>query len=214
VFTGIIEALGEVVSRNPSGGGCLLEIDTGLDLEGDSVGDSVAVDGVCLTITGRAKGLFKAFASAETVSRTTLRDTRPGARVNIERALRMGSRLGGHMVLGHVDTVGAILSRRPDGESVRLKIGHDAGFSRWVVEKGSIAVDGVSLTVNEASGGAFTVNIIPHTAGSTSLTGKQAGVRVNLEFDIIGKYVENLLKKGGVAGVDALLDKAGFLHRE
>ncbi len=214
VFTGIIESTGTIVSRQAFGRGLVLEIDTALDLSADAPGDSVSIDGVCLTITEKKGGVFKAVASAETVSRTTLKEARPGTRVNVERALRLGSRLGGHIVLGHVDAVGTVLSRETEGESVRMRVGYDPAFSRYLVSKGSIAVDGVSLTVNEVVPEAFEVNIIPHTAASTSLTGKHTGVRVNLEFDILGKYVENLLKRSGAGGLEALLAQSGFLERK
>lgn len=214
MFTGIIESVGSIVAKRVHGRGFLLEIETGLDLSGDSVGDSVAVDGVCLTVTAKKGSMFSAVASSETVARTTLKDAAVGTRVNVERALKVGSRLGGHIVLGHIDGVGTILSREVAGESIRMKIGYDETFSRYIVSKGSIAVDGVSLTVNEVLPGAFTVNIIPHTQASTFLTGKNAGVRVNLEFDILGKYVENLLKKGGDGPLMNLLVGSGFLERE
>ncbi|HPI93664.1 MAG TPA: riboflavin synthase [Deltaproteobacteria bacterium] len=214
MFTGIIESVGRIISKKAHGKGFVLEIDTGFDLAADALGDSVAVNGVCLTITGKKGSIFAADASAETVSRSTLGDMRPGASVNIERALTLSSRLGGHIVLGHVDAVGRILSRDHAGESVRIRVGFDGSFARYVVEKGSIAIDGVSLTVNEVQADAFAVNIIPHTAQSTSLTLKSAGDRVNLEFDVLGKYVENLLNKDKGTSLKDLLAKQGFLKRE
>lgn len=214
MFTGIIESVGRIVSRRPQGRGLEIGIDTGLDLSGDAVGDSVAVDGVCLTITGKTGSVFTADASAETVSRSTLGGLRPGARVNIERALTLSSRLGGHIVLGHVDTVGRILSKDAAGESVCLRVGFEKTLARYVVGKGSIAIDGVSLTVNDIYADAFSVNIIPHTARSTSLTPKRAGDRVNLEFDVLGKYVEHLLNKDRNTSLKDLLAQQGFLKGE
>lgn len=214
MFTGIIESVGRIVSRRARGRGYEVEIDAGLDLSADAVGDSVAVDGVCLTMTRKKGSVFAADASAETVSRSTLGDMRPGTRVNIERALTLSSRLGGHIVLGHVDTVGRILARDPAGESVRIRVAFDGSFARYVVEKGSIAVDGVSLTVNEVFADSLSVNIIPHTAQSTSLTLKSTGDRVNLEFDVLGKYVENLLNKDKGTSLKDLLAKQGFLKGE
>ncbi|HVN71180.1 MAG TPA: riboflavin synthase [Desulfomonilia bacterium] len=211
MFTGIIESIGKIISKRAQGRGFELEIDTGIDLTGDAVGDSVSVDGVCLTITRKSGSTFAADASQETVSRSTLGDIRPGAKVNIERSLTLSSRLGGHIVLGHVDTVGKVLMKDLEGESVRLKVGFEKGFTRYVVEKGSIAVDGVSLTINEIFPEAFSVNIIPHTAASTSLTLKTAGVRVNLEFDVLGKYVESLLNKDKGGDLQDLLKKQGFI---
>jgi len=211
MFTGIIEAVGRIVSRRAHGKGFAIEIDTGLDLAGDAVGDSIAVDGVCLTVTKKKGSVFTADASAQTVSRSTLGEMRPGAKVNIERALRLSSRLGGHIVLGHVDTVGRVLSREAAGESVLIRVSFERAFGKYVVEKGSIAVDGISLTVNEVLSEAFAVNIIPHTLLSTSLTLKSAGDRVNLEFDVLGKYVENLLNKDKGTSLKDLLAKQGFL---
>jgi len=214
MFTGIIESMGKILSRQPYGQGVVLKIDTGLDLSGDAIGESVAVDGVCLTITKMKGSVFSAHASAETISRSTLGDIRPGAKVNIERALTLSSRLGGHFVLGHVDTVGKILQKDPAGESMRIKVGFERAYAKYVIEKGSIAIDGVSLTINDVYQDAFTVNIIEHTAQSTSLTPKSPGDRVNLEFDVLGKYVESLLNKDTGVSLKNLLTEQGFLKRE
>lgn len=214
MFTGIIESVGRIKTKKPYGQGYMFEVDTGLDLSGDAIGDSVAVNGVCLTITALKGSIFSADASSETISRTTFSEIRPGAEVNIERALSLSSRLGGHIVLGHVDTVGRVLSKNLAGESVRMKIGFERSYARYVIEKGSIAIDGVSLTVNEVFKDAFSVNIIPHTAQSTSLTPKSPGDRVNLEFDVLGKYVESLLNKETGMSLKDLLTKQGFLKRE
>ena len=214
MFTGMIESVGKIVSKQPYGQGVVLKIDTGFDLSGDAIGDSVAVDGVCLTITKMKGSVFSAHASAETISRSTLGDIRPGAKVNIERALTLSSRLGGHFVLGHVDTVGKILQKDPAGESMRIKVGFERAYAKYVIEKGSIAIDGVSLTINDVYQDAFTVNIIEHTAQSTSLTPKSPGDRVNLEFDVLGKYVESLLNKDTGVSLKNLLTEQGFLKRE
>lgn len=214
MFTGIIESVGRIKTKKPYGQGYMFEVDTSLDLSGDAIGDSVAVNGVCLTITALKGSIFSADASSETISRTTFSEIRPGAQVNIERALSLSSRLGGHIVLGHVDTVGRVLGKDLAGESVRMKICFERSYARYVIEKGSIAIDGVSLTVNEVSKDAFSVNIIPHTAQSTSLTPKSPGDRVNLEFDVLGKYVESLLNKETGMSLKDLLMKQGFLKRE
>jgi riboflavin synthase len=214
MFTGMIESVGKIVSKQPYGQGVVLKIDTGLDLSGDAIGHSVAVDGVCLTITKMKGSVFSAHASAETISRSTLGDIRPGAKVNIERALTLSSRLGGHFVLGHVDTMGKILQKDPAGESMRIKVGFERAYAKYVIEKGSIAIDGVSLTINDVYQDAFTVNIIEYTAQSTSLTPKSAGDRVNLEFDVLGKYVESLLNKDTGVSLKNLLTEQGFLKRE
>lgn len=211
MFTGLIEAVGKVVGIRPMERGFDLDIEAGFDLHEDRLGDSVAVNGVCLTITRMRGSVFTATASAETVSRSTLGTLTPGSKVNIERAMTLSSRLGGHLVLGHVDTVGTIAEIRTAGESIRLKIRFDQGFSRYVIEKGSIAVDGVSLTINRVHPDAFEVNIIPYTAKTVSLTLKGPGDRVNLEFDIIGKYVERLLHKDNNTNLEDLLKKQGFI---
>jgi riboflavin synthase len=214
MFTGMIESVGKILSKQPYGQGVVLKIDTGLDLSGDAIGQSVAVDGVCLTIIKMKGSVFSANASAETISRSTLGDIRPGAKVNIERALTLSSRLGGHIVLGHVDTVGKILQKDLAAESIRIKVGFERAYAKYVIEKGSIAIDGVSLTINAVYQDAFTVNIIEHTAQSTSLTPKSPGDRVNLEFDILGKYVESLLNKDTGVSLKNLLTTHGFLKRE
>ncbi|MEA2102423.1 MAG: riboflavin synthase [Thermodesulfobacteriota bacterium] len=211
MFTGIVESIGDIIGSRPVRGGRELDIDSGLDLSEDKTGDSVAVDGVCLTITAKQGKRFTAFASAETMSRSTISRAAPGSKVNIERALRISDRLGGHLVLGHVDTMAPIVRRGVHGESVRFSFAVESVHSRYVIEKGSIAVDGCSLTVNSINNGVFDVNIIPHTLESISLTGKGPGDMVNLEFDVIGKYVENLLKTDKNHSLEGLLKEQGFI---
>jgi riboflavin synthase len=211
MFTGIIETMGTVQSIRPFMKGFELSIDAYMDLSNDKVGDSIAVDGVCLTATEISGTRFIATASQETVSRSTLSGLKPGSKVNLERALTLSTRLGGHLVLGHVDTVGVIRSKGHAGESVRVAVQFDGKFSRYIIEKGSIAIDGISLTVNQVENDAFEVNIIPFTANSVALTLKGPGDRVNLEFDIIGKYVERLLKKDNNTDLGSLLKKHGFM---
>lgn len=211
MFTGIIESIGTIKSIRSFLQGYELSIDAGIDLSRDSVGDSIAVDGVCLTATSIEGKHFTAAASAETVSRSTLGGLKQGAKVNLERALTLSSRLGGHIVQGHVDCVGTVLQKADVGESLRVSIRYDRKFSKYLVEKGSIAVDGISLTINRVEGDVFEVNIIPHTARSVTLTLKGPGDRVNLEFDVIGKYVERLLNRENDASLDALLKKQGYI---
>ncbi|HNY65773.1 MAG TPA: riboflavin synthase [Deltaproteobacteria bacterium] len=211
MFTGIIESMGTVLSIRPFMKGYELTVDAHVDLSGDKVGDSIAVDGVCLTATAIEGTRFTATFSEETVSRTTLSGLKPGAKVNLERALTLSTRLGGHLVLGHVDTVGVIRSKGRTGESTRVTVQFEPKFSRYVIEKGSIAIDGISLTVNQVHSDAFEVNIIPHTALSVTLTLKGPGDRVNLEFDVIGKYVERLLKKDDNTDLESLLKKHGYM---
>jgi len=160
------------------------------------------VDGACLTVVERAGEEFWVQASAETLRRTTLGALRPGDRVNLERAMRLSDRLGGHLVLGHVDAVAEILSRRPEGGSVLVEYSLPASLSPFFIEKGSVAVDGVSLTVNAVGSGSFSVALIPETQARTALPHKPPGAKVNLEADLIGKYVARLLGAKAPAGLD------------
>jgi riboflavin synthase len=192
VFTGLVEDVGTVTRADRRSDALVLVVRPGRI--GDFViGESICHDGVCLTVTETAGGTFTVLAGAETLRRTTIGDVRVGAKLNLERAMKVGDRLGGHMVAGHVDGVGTIVSRRDAGANLVYRIGAEPALLRYVVEKGSIALDGISLTVNRVDGEAFEVAIIPHTAAETTLAGKHAGARVNLEVDIIGKYVEKLL---------------------
>ncbi len=194
MFTGIITAVGTVAALEPKGEDARLRIQTGkLPLEDVVVGDSVAVSGVCLTAVELPGDGFWADVSGETLARTTLGDLRPAAAVNLEKALTPTTRLGGHLVSGHVDGVGTVLERRDDGRSVRFRIQAPDGLARYIAEKGSICVDGISLTVNGVDGAAFDLNIVPHTLLETTMSGYQVGRKVNLEVDIIARYLERLL---------------------
>lgn len=194
MFTGLIEDVGRVVGLEESGGGLFARIrPQRIAVDALAQGESVAVDGCCLTVVERAGEVFGVAISPETLEKTTLGGLEVGAAVNLERALALGERLGGHMVLGHVDGVGRIESRTPRGEFVEVWFSAPAPLDRWLVEKGSVAVDGVSLTVNRLWEGGFSVMLIPETLSQTSLGTKAEGARVNLEGDVIGKYVERLL---------------------
>ncbi|OPG07639.1 riboflavin synthase [Microbispora sp. GKU 823] len=192
MFTGIVEELGEVVALEPRGDSARLTV-RGAVVTGDARhGDSIAVNGVCLTVAGAEGDSFTADVMKETLDRSSLGALRPGSRVNLERAVRADQRLGGHIVQGHVDGTGEVLSREPGEHWEVVRLSLPANLARYVVEKGSIAVDGVSLTVAAVTDDSFSVSLIPTTLELTTLGRKQPGEPVNLEVDVIAKYVERL----------------------
>jgi riboflavin synthase len=193
VFTGLIADLGSVTALEQDGDGALIEIRSGL-AGAISEGDSVAVNGVCLTATAVGDDGFSAQAMIETLERSSLGQLRAGAPVNLELALRAGDRLGGHVVQGHVDGTATVRSVRDRGFARVLEIDVDPGLARYLVEKGSVAVDGVSLTVSALGDGAFSVSLIPETLERTSLGQIHEGQRVNIEVDILAKHVERLME--------------------
>ncbi|HET9071910.1 riboflavin synthase [Acidimicrobiaceae bacterium USS-CC1] len=193
MFTGIVEELGEVRAVEPAAVATRLVFEAPLVASDAAVGDSIAVDGTCLTVVDTGPGWWAAQAVPETLGRTTLGRLRPGDPVNLERPVRPDSRLGGHLVQGHVDGVGEIVAPAPD-----LVVRVPAGLVRYLVPKGSVTVDGCSLTVVDVTADAFSVAVIPHTAAVTTLGRKTAGDAVNLEADVIAKYVERLLGAGAV----------------
>ena len=194
MFTGIVQGVGTVRAIEPRGGDVTLVFDTaGVSLADIEPGGSVAVSGVCLTATRFDAASFAADVSRETLSLTTLGDRVVGSRVNLEKALLAGQALGGHYVTGHVDGVGELVSRHDDARSVRMEFRVPPELARYVARKGSICIDCVSLTVNGARGDRFDVNLVPHTLEVTTLGGLQAGSRVNLEVDIIARYVERMM---------------------
>jgi riboflavin synthase len=194
MFTGIVSDLGRVRAVLP-GGDTGYEIDTGFDTSALALGASVACSGVCLTVTKTGLGWFRVQASAETKARSTVGAWRVGTPLNLERALRLGDELGGHLVSGHVDGVGRFFAQRAEGDSMRMVFEAPAALAPGIAPKGSIAVDGVSLTVNEVEGTRFGVNIIPHTRKVTSLGSLAPGDGVNLEIDLIARYVARLMGK-------------------
>jgi riboflavin synthase len=194
MFTGIVQGVGTVRAIEPRGGDVTLVFDTaGVSLADIEPGGSVAVSGVCLTATRFDAASFAADVSRETLSLTTLGDWVVGSRVNLEKALLAGQALGGHYVTGHVDGVGQLVARHDDARSVRMEFRVPPELARYIARKGSICIDGVSLTVNGARGDRFDVNLVPHTLEVTTLGGLQAGSRVNLEVDIIARYVERMM---------------------
>lgn len=195
MFTGIIQGVGTMAAREPRGGDVRLVIDVGsLPFEDVELGESIAVNGVCLTVVEFAPGRFAADASNETLSLTTLGSLSPGDALNLERAMRPGDRLGGHLVSGHVDGVGRVAAIEPDARAQRWRFEAGPEVLRYVAKKGSICVDGVSLTVNQADDTGFEVALIPHTIENTRFAHTGVGDPVNLEVDLIARYVERLLQ--------------------
>jgi riboflavin synthase len=193
VFTGIVEGTGVVRAARLGSDSVRLRIEATYDIAGIRVGDSIAVNGTCLTVTECTGGVFDADVTAETLARTTLGGLRQGDVVNLERPVAVGDRLGGHVMQGHVDGVGRVVRRDPQGDAGWLEVDAPPTVARYIVEKGSVAVDGVSLTVAQREGNRFTVCLIPHTISATTLGHLEAGSGVNLEADILAKYVERLL---------------------
>jgi riboflavin synthase len=194
MFTGIVRDVGQVRAVTP-GGDTAFTIATAYDTGEIAIGASIACSGVCLTVIEKGTDWFSVQASAETLSRTTLGRWRGGTHVNLERALRMGDELGGHILSGHVDAVAEIVSRRVEGDSLRFVFETPASVEKAIAPKGSVALDGVSLTVNEVDGRRFGVNIIPHTQAQTTFGTAQPGDGVNLEIDVLARYVARLLGK-------------------
>lgn len=193
MFSGIIEALGHVAAFERRGDDAVLTVEGGLDPAELVLGESVATNGVCLTVRDVTKTGFVADLSRETLERSTLGHLVPGARLNLERSLRVGDRISGHFVFGHVDTVGTIVSFEPEGEGQRLTISHPPDFGRYVADKGSVAVDGISLTVCAPQGNRFSIALIPHTLEVTTLGNRAAGDLVNLEADMLARYARRAL---------------------
>lgn len=214
MFTGLIEDLGTMRQLRRESDKVQLTVATRIPMAELVLGESIAVNGICLTVVAFSGGTFTADVSPESMACTTLGELGSGDPVNLERALRMGDRLGGHLVSGHVDGVAVLLEKSQDGNAVRLRFRMTAELNRFVVEKGSITIDGISLTVNQVSEETFSVAIIPQTLAATNLHHRQPGSRVNIETDIIGKYVARLLGQRGDVKPSIDLDflaKHGFL---
>jgi riboflavin synthase len=219
MFTGIIQAIGHIEAVTTRGGDVRLTVATGnLDLADVALGDSIATNGVCLTVVELSGQGFAADVSRESLSLTTLQHLKPGSRVNLEKALTLNTRLGGHLVSGHVDGIGRVTERREDARSIRFAIEAPAELARYIAHKGSICVDGTSLTVNAVSGAQFELNIVPHTLQETIMAEYKAGSQVNLEVDLIARYLERLIlgeqaAEPDASGVtEALLRSRGFMR--
>lgn len=194
MFTGIIEAIGEIAAVEPRGGDLRITVKApSLDFKDVALGDSIATNGVCLTAVDLTGDGFVADVSVETLTLTTVGHWKPGMRVNLEKALTPQSRLGGHIVSGHVDGIGEVMSLKQDARSWRYKVRAPKGLAKYIAHKGSITVDGTSLTVNEVTGDVFDLNIVPHTIANTVIGDYKIGSQVNLEVDVIARYLERLL---------------------
>ena len=216
MFTGLIQSVGKVRGLNRQGNSAILQITSELVKDDLQLGESIAVNGVCLTVTGWDERTFSADVSPETLDCSNLGRLRPNMPVNLERALRLSDRLGGHLVSGHIDCVATLRRRFADQNAVRLEFAVPPEALRYLVEKGSVAVDGISLTVNSVSENSFSVAIIPHSLAKTTLQECQEGARVNIETDLIGRYVERLLggksQSGQGPGLSLeFLAKKGFM---
>jgi len=220
MFTGIIEGLGTITAVSAAGEGKRLSVTADFVLEGTRIGDSIAVNGACLTAVRISGARFEVDVSPETLSRTTLQTITPGSRVNIERALRLSDRLDGHLVSGHIDGTGRITYKNIQGNALWIGVSVPKALTRYMIAKGSVAIDGISLTINTVNDQGFEVAIIPHTAAETTIQHRQPGDTVNIETDMIGKYVEKFISEGNQrasddkpeTGVDmAFLAKTGFI---
>jgi riboflavin synthase len=222
MFTGIIEGLGTIYSIQPSGEGKKLTIDADFVLEGTKEGDSISVSGACLTAVVINGGRFTVDVSPETLARSTFAQAKIGARVNIERAMRLSDRLDGHLVAGHIDGVGTIIDRKTKSNAILITVGAPESLCWFMIEKGSVAVDGISLTINGCTKNSFEVSIIPYTSKLTTIGFKSIGAHVNIETDMIGKYVEKYLSGGHTGDKHSpksdismdFLAKAGFLNTQ
>ena len=217
MFTGIIEAVGSVRSLQPTGGDLRFEIDTGeLDTSDVQIGDSIAVNGVCLTVVAFDSSSFAADVSNETIALTSLKGLKAGSAVNLEKAMLPTTRMGGHLVSGHVDGLGTVVSKSGDARSIRLEIEVPAELKKYIAVKGSICIDGTSLTVNSVSDCMVGLNIVPHTQERTVIQHYTKGTKVNVEVDLVARYLETLLTNmdddaGGKVNMD-MLARAGFVE--
>ena len=213
MFTGIIAAMGKIEAVQPKGGDLSLQVATQqLDLTDVALGDSIAINGVCLTVVSIDASKLSFDVSRESLERTSLGTVKTASTVNLEKALAVGERLGGHFVSGHVDGLGSVLSMKASARSTQFRIAIPAGLERYIAEKGSICIDGVSLTVNKVGEQWFEVNIIPHTMQETIISSYQIGTKINLEVDLIARYLERLLPDTDTSVSRDTLLKHGFIN--
>ena len=217
MFTGIILAIGKITRIEQKAGDVRLAIDTGkLSLAGAGIGDSIAVNGICLTAVELSEHGFVADVSNETLSRTNLKQASTGTPVNLELALTPQTRMGGHIVSGHVDGLATLLEKKPDGRSIRFKFKAPNDLAKYIAEKGSICINGISLTINTIEGAVFSVNVVPHTLKETTLGFAVVGDKINLEVDLLARYMERLMKGEAAATcsvsvTEELLKESGFM---
>ena len=212
MFTGIIEATGSVASLQNIESEWRLVVSAGkLNLDDVSIGDSIAVNGCCLTVVELEQERFSADVSNETMSCTTLGNLQVGSAVNLEKAMLATSRFGGHIVSGHIDGVAVLSNSSADGKSIRMVFDAPVGLAKYIAAKGSICIDGTSLTVNEVRGVTFTINVIPHTQEETAISDYVIGQQVNLEVDLVARYIERLMHTSSAANTDASVINADFL---
>ena len=210
MFTGIIEEIGTVEQIVTGTKSCSIKIRANKILSDAHIGDSIAVNGVCLTVTDFKESYFTADVMPETMRRTSLGQLAKGSRVNLERAMQSGGRFGGHIVSGHIDGTGTIIGMTRDDNAVWVKIAAERGITKYIVEKGSAALDGISLTIADVTADSFAFSIIPHTAAQTTLLNRKIGDKINIECDIIGKYVEKLTQHSNEGITEDFLRKYGF----
>ena len=210
MFTGIIEEIGAVEQIVTGTKSCSLRIRAEKILSDAHIGDSIAVNGVCLTVTDFKASYFTADVMPETMRRTNLGQLAKGSHVNLERAMQLNGRFGGHIVSGHIDGTGTIVSMTRDDNAIWIKIAADRDITKYIVEKGSVTLDGISLTIAEVDAQSFAVSIIPHTAAQTTLSERKIGDKINIECDIIGKYIEKLTQHSNGSITEDFLRKYGF----
>ncbi len=210
MFTGLIEELGEISAIRPIGGGKRISVKASKIMDDLKIDDSVALNGACQTVVARSEHHFEVEAVEETLRKSTLGQFRPGMKINLERAARLGDRMGGHLVQGHVDTIGTVANIHKESAGILVWVSYPTEFDKYVIPTGSVTIDGISLTSARVEGYKFMVSVIPHTWKVTNLNNIRIGAYVNLEFDVIGKYLDKLLKGNKPSSLDQYIDQPGW----